>query len=85
MIMVFAKTVCPSSWTREYYGYLSAERGNNHYRSSFNCLDVNPETVPGERPNTDGALFAYVKASCNGLQCPPYVSNQVVTCAVCTK
>ena len=86
MIMVPAKTVCPSSWTREYYGYLSAEYGNaGNYRSSFNCLDVNPETVPGEISNKQGALFAYVKASCNGLQCPPYVSNQVVTCAVCTK
>ena len=86
MIMVPAKTECPSSWTREYYGYLSAERGDaGHYRSSFNCLDVNLETVPGERPNTDGALFAYVTTTCSGLQCPPYVSNQVVTCAVCTK
>ena len=86
MIMVPAKTVCPSSWTREYYGYLSAERGNaHHHRSSFTCLDVNPESVPGGTGNTNGALFSYVTTTCNGLQCPPYVSNQVVTCAVCTK
>ena len=86
MIMVPAKTECPSSWTREYYGYLTAERGKGtHYRSTFTCLDFNPETVPGEVANTDGAHFGYVVASCNGLQCPPYVANQVVSCAVCTK
>ena len=84
MIMVPAKTVCPSSWTREYYGYLTAENTGN-YRSSFTCLDVNLESVPGGIGDINGALFAYVKASCNGLQCSPYVSNQVVTCAVCTK
>ena len=30
MIMVPAKTECPSSWTREYYGYLMTERPNHH-------------------------------------------------------
>ena len=86
MIMVPAKTECPSSWTREYYGYLMTERGNSgHYRSSFDCVDVSPDTVPGEIGNSDGAQFYYTKATCNGLQCSPYVTNKVVSCAVCTK
>ena len=86
MIMVPAKTECPSSWTREYYGYLMTEHGNgHHYRSSFDCVDVSPDTVPGEVANTDGALFYHVKATCAGLQCPPYVTSEVVSCAVCTK
>ena len=86
MIMVPAKTECPSSWTREYYGYLMTARENyGHYRSSFDCVDVNPDTVPGGTGDTDGALFQYVTATCNGLQCPPYVLNKVVTCVVCTK
>ena len=86
MIMVPAKTECPSSWTKEYYGYLMSERERpNHHRSSFNCVDVNPDTVPGGSANIDGALFYHVTATCNGLQCPPYVLNKVVTCAVCTK
>ena len=86
MIMVPAKTQCPSSWTREYYGYLMTERGDtHHYRSSFDCVDVSPDTVSGEIANTNGALFQYVKTTCNGLQCPPYVVNKVVTCVVCTK
>ena len=86
MIMVPAKTQCPSSWTREYYGYLMTERGiTGHHRSSFDCVDVNPGVVPGGTGNTDGALFYYVIATCNGLQCPPYQANRVVSCAVCTK
>ena len=86
MIMIPAKTQCPSSWTREYYGYLMTEREiRGHHRSSFDCVDVNPDVVPGGAGNTEGALFQHVVASCNGLQCPPYQANQVVSCAVCTK
>ena len=87
MIMIPAKTECPSSWTREYYGYLMTEREHvNHHRSSFDCVDVNPDVVPGAGVNTEGALFQYVIASCStGIQCPPFVSNKVLSCAVCTK
>ena len=87
MIMIPAKTECSSSWTREYYGYLMAEfQASDRYRSSFNCVDVNPDTVPGGGGSTGGALFYHVTATCNdGLPCPPYVANKVVTCAVCTK
>ena len=86
MIMIPAKTQCPSSWIREYYGYLMTEREHTAYhRSSFDCVDVNPDVVPGGVPNTNGALFQYVVATCNGLQCPPYQANRVVSCVVCTK
>ena len=88
VIMIPAKTQCPSSWTREYYGYLMTERSNaHHYRSSFDCVDVNPGVVPGGVADTNGALFQHVVASCNnkGLQCPPYQASRVVSCAVCTK
>ena len=56
-----------------------------HHRSSFDCVDVNPDIVPGSAGDIDGAFFYYVIATCNGLQCPPYQANQVVSCAVCTK
>ena len=88
MIMIPAKTQCPASWTREYYGYLMTEREHpSHYRSSFDCVDVNPDTVPGEISNTNGAMFFQVVASCpnSGLECDPYKSNQAISCAVCTK
>ena len=85
VIMVPAKTSCPSSWTREYYGYLTAE-SNSYHRSSFTCVDINPEVVPGSSAHNNGALFYYVAAACSyGLDCPPYENNRILSCAVCTK
>ena len=83
-IVVPAKTMCPSTWTREYYGYLTTER-DTHYRSIYTCLDVNPEAVPGEIGNGNPSLFYYTFTDCNGLQCPPYIRNRVLACVVCTK
>ena len=58
MIMVPAITQCPSSWTREYYGYLMTECGaTGHHRSSFDCVDVNPDVVPGGIGNTKVPSF----------------------------
>lgn len=45
LFMVPAKSLCPSSGTREYYGYLTTAAGN--HRSSYDCVDINPEIVPG--------------------------------------
>lgn len=83
-IMVPAKTECPSSWIREYHGYLTAERDAN-YRSSFNCMDINAEAIAGSASDRNGALFYYTYTTCNGLQCPPYVNSQILSCVVCTK
>ena len=54
MIMVPANTECPFSWIREYYGYLMTElQISDRLRSSFNCVDVNPDTVPGGGVDTN--------------------------------
>ena len=83
VLMIPAKTTCPSSWTREYYGYLmSAHYG--HMRSTYECVDSSQESVPGTHTDSDPALFYHVEASCNGLQCPPYDPQKEVTCVVCT-
>jgi hypothetical protein len=84
VIMIPAKSVCPPSWTREYYGYLTTEY-KGHHRSSFNCIDVNPGVLPGGTGDTNGALFYHVLSTCNGFQCPPYQANRALSCAVCTK
>ena len=85
VIMIPAKTVCPSSWTREYYGYLTTNY-DGHHRSSYTCLDINPEEVPGTGTSTiDAAFFYYTVTTCNGLSCPPYENNRIVSCVVCTK
>ena len=84
-IMVPAKTTCPSSWTREYYGYLSTAR-EHHYRSSYTCIDNTPEVIAGTSGNEDpGSLFYYTISNCVGLLCPPYEHSRILSCAVCTK
>ena len=62
------KYTCPPNWTREYYGYLMAER-HNHHRSTFECVDVAPEAVTGGHTNQNGA---HVEPRCGSLPCPPY-------------
>ena len=84
VIMVPAKTVCPPSWTREYYGYLMTEH-DIHYRSSYTCVDINPEVVSGEGSDRDTSLFYHTVTDCNGLLCPPYEDNRMLSCVVCTK
>ena len=85
-MMVPAKSQCPPTWTREYYGYLTTERAN-HRRSMYSCVDVAAEALPGSAGNTNGALFYHVMTNCgaDGLTCPPYESGRALSCAVCTK
>ena len=84
VVMLPAKTSCPSNWIREYYGYLIAAH-HTHHRTTFECLDKYPEHVPGQAGDTDGAMFYQVEAVCHGLACPPYDRQKELTCAVCTK
>ena len=84
--MIPAKTRCPSTWTLEYSGYLmSTKAPDSHYRTMFECVDKNPDSVSGSAPNHDGAVFYHTEASCNGMPCPPYDPQKELTCAVCTK
>ena len=82
--MIPAKTRCPSTWTLEYSGYLMSAR-TSHYRTMYECVDKNPDSVPGTASNTDGAHFFHVEVDCNGMACPPYDPQKELTCAVCTK
>ena len=83
-IMIPGTYKCPSQWTREYYGYLMAER-YNHHRSTFECVDGTPEVAPGGHVNHNGALFYHVEPRCGSLPCPPYEQQKEMTCAVCTR
>ena len=85
-LMIPAKTSCPKSWTREYYGYLMTEYHGHYPNKQYECVDHNPDVIAGSAKNTNGALFYFVEAVCNhGLPCGPYVAKRAVTCAVCTK
>ena len=85
--MIPAKTHCPSTWTLEYSGYLMSEgrAWSDHFRTMYECVDKNPDSIPGSVSDANGALFYHVEANCNGMACPPYDPQKELTCAVCTK
>jgi len=88
VLMIPAKNRCPSSWTLEYSGYLMSAPSIHTLtdrRTMFECVDGNPDTVPGTAANTHGAVLYPVEANCNGMACPPYHPQKELTCAVCTK
>ena len=82
--MIPAKTQCPSNWTLEYSGYLMSDH-QVYTTTMYECVDKNPDSVPGSASNNNGALFYHVEANCNGMLCPPYDPQKELTCAVCTK
>ena len=84
ILVIPARMSCPSSWTREYFGYLMTEHKVYSRRVSA-CVDKYPETVPGGAADTEGALFYNTEAVCHGILCPPYDPEKELTCAVCTK
>ncbi len=83
VIMIPARTECPTSWTMEYKGYLMTAH-REHKRSTYECVDYNQESIPGSHTNVNGALFYHVEAECSGMQCPPYDPKKELTCVVCT-
>ncbi len=84
ILMIPAKSSCPPSWTREYYGYLMTE-SRKHHRTMYECVDREMEHLAGGVGNTDGVLFHPSEIRCQrGLPCPPYVDHKELNCVVCT-
>ena len=51
VLMIPGKNICPSNWTREYYGYLMTERSihsSHKGRTTFECVNVAPEFIAGD-------------------------------------
>ena len=85
VVMIPAQYTCQSSWTREHYGYLMANRDNYHC-TMFECIDHSPQTVPDSKADTNGALFYHTEVKCGyGIPCPPYDAQKEVVCVACTK
>ena len=87
VLMIPGKTSCPVSWTTEYVGYLMSADENNALPTTYECVDKDPESVPGLNSwggSSGSGLFYHVEASCNGMACPPYVAGRELTCVVCT-
>ena len=87
LLMIPAKLTCPTHWTTEYTGYLMAAYHGYNGRTLFECIDHQPESVPGLDGffvNND-ARYYHVEATCNSLSCPPYDAEKEVTCVICTR
>ena len=84
-LMIPAKTSCPTSWTKEYYGYLMTEKHDHNRNAVYECVDHYPDIIAGSARN-NGARFYFIEAVCNhGLPCGPYVARRAVTCVMCTR
>ena len=87
VFMIPAKVHCPTNWTVEYTGYLMTEY-YTHRRSTYECVDKDPESVPGLdawSTSRDTAYFYHVEPNCSGLPCSPYDAEKELTCAVCSR
>ena len=85
VIMIPAKSTCPSGWTREYYGYLMSEhRSISAGRTEYECVDRLMESISGLEGDVNGGHFWHVEAQCSGMSCPPYTSTGELNCVVCT-
>ncbi len=84
VLMIPAKTSCPSEWIREYYGYLMTEH-RIHNRTMYVCIDRSMESISGSQDHTIGGHFYHVEAHCNGMPCPPYNNYKELNCVVCSK
>ena len=86
VLMVPAKTQCPTGWTREYYGYLMSNHHGHQGRTMYICIDKDPESVPGLNADSNSqCIFDFNEIYCNGFSCPPYDAQKELTCAVCTR
>ena len=84
-LMIPGRYECPETWTREYYGYLTAERYNHPSPSTYTCVDVNTKVVPRSANNTGGGTMMPVETYCESHICPPYEKGKELTCVVCSK
>ena len=87
VITVPGRKTCPQSWTREYYGYMVADKHATHHRLRAPiCLDAEAEAAYGSTPGSLATSFFYfMETTCSGIRCPPYVDGAELACAVCTK
>ena len=87
LLMIPAKSTCPTGWNMQYNGYLvsNANRANFH-SFDYVCLHNDAEylTEGSRQHNMNGHILYPVKAGCGSLPCPPYKHNQYITCVVCT-
>ena len=86
VLTVPAQYTCPNGWSMEYNGYLMAEyEHSDRQRMNTLCVDKDAKAISGSLANTNPALIYLMRATCDGLPCPPYNTGMVLPCAVCSK
>ena len=84
--MLPGRYTCPLGWNTEYSGYLMSDWTDNQRegRSNTICVDQAGEAT-GTRRVTTAAWIFLTKVYCAREECPPFVNNKPLTCAVCSK
>ena len=89
MFVQQASYLCPSGWSREYYGYMMSDGigSGRQGRTSSICVDANAKAVPGTGAELFPSLALFLSVECTNseLPCSPYVDGRILSCAVCTK
>ena len=87
VLMIPGKYTCPQNWTREYYGWLMAERSLAVHigRTTFECVDIDSEGVTDGKANVTGVSLYPVERHCGHRPCPSDEEHKEVTCVVCTR
>jgi len=86
VIMIPVRTTCYSGWRLEYSGYLMSQHHSQAGSKETICVDASPEaTTDSFIADQNGALLYFIKTSCGSLKCPPYGSDTVLTCVVCSR
>ena len=85
--MLPGRYTCPSEWHTEYSGYIMTEwtGGNRPGRRDTICVDQGAEATNVRRSRDEEAWNFFMKVTCFGLDCPPFDSRKLLTCAVCSK
>ena len=87
VIMIPAKANCPTTWNREYYGYLMTQLHLGQ-RYMYECIDKEMDTIRGFQNDQYGVFLFHVEAVCNkGLVCETgkYSNVKEMNCVVCSK
>ena len=84
VLMIPSSTLCPNGWNKEYDGYLVTARWDT-FRTTYVCLDGNPESIPGGNASAEISLFFKVEIVNPDTSLPSnYETGKELSCAVCT-
>lgn len=81
-----ARVDCFPGWTKEYTGYLMSNHHDRAINMEYNCIDGDPDAVPGGNTKDDENILYLVEVKCGSgsLPCQQYVNNREVACTVCS-